>query len=128
MATYQGTKLVSVEAGSAISIYRFIVAAADGQYDHVATAQTRADGVSAQAADAAGKTLAMVIPNGAIAKVEAGAAVSRGAQVASDNQGRAIAHVSGAGNYILGVALDAASAAGEVIRVQLTAPHQDGVT
>lgn len=128
MATYQQVKTLSVIAGSAVSLYRFVLLAADGKYDHVGSAQGRASGVAAQAAAADGDVFAMAMPNGAIVKVEAGAAVSQGAQVASDTSGRAIAHVSAAGNYILGEALDAAGAAGEIIRVQLNAPHQDGVT
>ena len=125
MATYQAAKAISVEAGSAVTRYRFVVLASDGQYDLVGTAQTRADGVAGESA-AAGEVFPMVIPNGAIVKVTAGAAVTRGVQIASDNVGRAITHVTTAGNYILGKALDAASAAGEIIRVQFTGPHQDG--
>lgn len=127
MATHQGLNPLSVIAGSAITLYRFVALAADGQYDHVAGAQGRADGVACQAQATAGKAFAMQPLDGRVMKVEAGAAVTRGAQVASDASGRAIAHVTGAGNYILGVAMDAASAAGEIIRVQM-AQHQDGLT
>ena len=56
----------------------------------------------------------------AIAKVEAGAAVTLLGTVQSDASGRAIDHVSGVGDWRLGKALDAASAAGEIIRVQLS--------
>lgn len=118
MATYQQTKTVSVEAGSAVSIYRFISEAADGQFDHTG-AGARMNGVSADAATAAGDAIPMVIPNGCIAKVEAGAAVTKLAFVQSDASGRAIDHVSGAGTFRGGQALDAASGAGEIIRVQL---------
>lgn len=117
MATSQNIQLVSREAGSAVSIYRFVVlAAGDGKYDHSA-AQGAIDGVAAHAA-ADTEALAMVIPNGAIVKVEAGAAVARGATVASDATGRVITAVSGVGNFRGGKALDAAAAAGEIIRVQ----------
>jgi hypothetical protein len=125
MATYQSCKTVSVLAGSAVTIHRFVALAADGKYDHVASAQGRADGVAAEGVAAEDDVFPMAVPDGAIVKVEAGAAVTRGAQVASDNVGRVIDHVTTAGNYILGTALDAASAAGEVIRVQFSV-HQDG--
>lgn len=54
---------------------------------------------------------------GSIAKVEAGAAVSQDAEVMTDSSGRAITWTSR--NKKLGVALAAASAAGEVIEVLL---------
>ena len=118
MATSQNIQLVSVEAGSAVSIYRFVVlAAGDGKYDQVAGAQGEMDGIAAHdAADT--EALGMVLPNGAIVKVEAGAAVARGAMVGSDASGRAITAVSGVGNYRAGKSLDAAAAAGEIIRIQ----------
>lgn len=126
MATYQNVETVTVTAGAAVRIYRFVQLQADGKYDEVGSAQARADGIAAGAAAADGDAFAMVIPNGGLVKVTAGAAVTRGAQIASDNQGRCIDHVTTAGNYILGTALEAASAAGEIITVQFTAPHQDG--
>jgi len=125
MATFQRLGTLSVRAGSAISLGRFVVLASDGKYDHVAGAQARADGVSAQAAAADEDCFAMQPLDGSIMKIEAGAAITRGAQIASDNVGRVIAHVSTAGNYILGEALDAAGAAGEFIRV-LVSKCQDG--
>jgi hypothetical protein len=119
MATFQRLGTVSVIAGSAVSLYRFVALAADGKFDHVGSAQGRADGVAAQAAAADGDAFAMQPLDGSIMKVEAGAPVTRGAQIASDNVGRVIDHVTTAGNHILGVALDAAGAAGEIIRVQV---------
>lgn len=118
MATYQGVTTVSRIAGSAITVYRYVaLAAGDGKYDH-AGAQARVDGVAAETVAADGDVFPMAIPNGAIVKVEAGAAVARGATLASDASGRAITAVSGAGNFTAGIAMEAASAAGEVIEVQ----------
>ncbi len=59
-----------------------------------------------------------VIRSGAIARVIAGAAVSIGAPLKSDASGRAVAATSAA--YILGIALTAATAADQVIEVDLT--------
>lgn len=55
-----------------------------------------------------------------ISKVVAGAAVAAGAEVGSDAQGRAIAAATGARAF--GIALEAASAAGQLIAVSL--PNQ----
>lgn len=84
------------------------------------------DGISAGAAAADGDPISISLPLG-INKVEAGAAVSLGDQVTTDSVGRVVTHVSGAGNSIAGKALDAASAAGEIIRVY-TLILQDGLT
>lgn len=84
------------------------------------------NGVSASASTADLDAIAMALPLGII-KVEAGAALSVGDQVTTDSIGRVITHVSGAGGWIAGFALDAAGASGEIIRV-LTQVTQDGVT
>ncbi len=84
------------------------------------------NGVSASASAADLDAIAMSLPLG-INKVEAGAAVSVGDQITTDSTGRAVTHVSGAGGWIAGFALDAAGASGEIIRV-LTQVTQDGVT
>ena len=121
MSTSQNLELFSGEAGSAVLIYRFVVRAADGQYDHVGVAQGDSDGVAAESQAVVSASLPIVaMKGGTIAKCEAGAAVSALDVVSSDASGRAITHVSGAGNYRLGKALDAAGAAGEIIRVQLS--------
>jgi hypothetical protein len=126
MATFQRLNPLSVIAGAVVRIYRFVQLQSDGKYDEVGVAQSRADGVSCQAAAADGDAFSMEPCNGGgIMKVEAGAAITAGALVASDNQGRVIAHVTTAGNHILGVAKEAAGAAGEIIAVQL-AQYQDG--
>lgn len=117
MATYQAPRGVTVEAGSAITIYRFIKKAADGLYDH-SGAKEEADGVAGETQATVSGALPMALLDGAILKVEAGAAVSLLDVVGSDATGRAITHVSGVGDYRLGKALDAAGAAGEIIRVQ----------
>lgn len=53
-----------------------------------------------------------------ITVVEAGAAVAAGVQVEADAQGCAVTHASG---KVLGLALDAATAQGDFIRVKLGA-------
>lgn len=118
MATCKNVELFSGEAGSAVSIYRFVVRAADQQLDHVAVAQSEADGVCAMSESVVGNQFPIAsFKDGAVLKVEAGAAVAVNAVIGSDNVGRAITAVSGVGNWRLGKALDAAAGAGEIIRV-----------
>jgi hypothetical protein len=124
MATANLIETLPVTAGAVVRLYRFIALQADGKYDE-AGAQGRADGVSAGAAAADGDLIAMALMRGRM-KLEAGAAVSVGDLVASDAQGRAITKVATAGNFLLGVAEQAASAAGEVIEVLLHSPSEDG--
>ena len=57
-----------------------------------------------------------------IADCETGAAVARGSSVKADAQGRAIATAS-AGDFVVGIALAAATAAGDIIPV-LIAPQR----
>jgi hypothetical protein len=116
---------VTVIAGSAISLYRYLELNAAGKFDHADGAQGPVMGVSDDAAAADLDALGMRLMVG-IAKVEAGAAVTRGTAQATDTVGRTINHVSGAGNSITGYAMDAASGAGEIIRVLLL-PQQDGL-
>ena len=119
MTTYQSARTVSRIAGSAISPYRFVVfASGDSKYDHVAVAQAEMDGISAEGGVGDTEVFPMIVPDGCICQVEAGAAVSVGDVIGSDNQGRAITAVSGAGNYTAGKALTAAGAAGEIIEIQ----------
>jgi hypothetical protein len=54
-----------------------------------------------------------------VSNVEAGAAVAAGAQVMSDSVGRGITYVAGTGVLSQGIALRAASAAGQLIPVLL---------
>lgn len=119
MATYNSPKTRTVKAGTAITIYRFVIQAADGNHDH-SGAGADADGVSAEAQATVGGAFAMAMMNtGGVMKVEAGAAVTLLSDVQSDSVGRCIDHVSAATEYRLGKALVAAAAAGVIIPIQL---------
>lgn len=124
MATAELVQTLSATAGSVVSLYRFVALAADGKYDH-AGADARADGVAAEAAAADADTFAMALMSGRM-KLEAGAAVSVGDEISADSVGRAVTKTASAGNFLLGVAEEAASAAGEVIQVLLHSPSEDG--
>lgn len=54
-----------------------------------------------------------------IAEVKAGAAVAKGAEVMSDAAGKAITYAAGANNMVVGIALKAAAADGDIIPVLL---------
>jgi hypothetical protein len=119
-----GLAPLTVSAGSAIAIYRYVALAADGKFDKVTTNLLVPMGVSGSDAAADEDAFPMDLLVG-IVKVEAGAATTVGAQQMSDSTGRTIDLVTGASKYVTGVALDAAGAAGEIIRVLSTGAHQD---
>ncbi len=123
MSTAENVVTFTAEAGSAVSIYRFLALASDGQYDHVAGADGNAHAVSAEEAAAAGDIFAAAQLQGKM-KVEAGGVVAVGGNVGSDASGRAIASGAATGDYVLGVAESAAAAAGDIIEVRLQSPMQ----
>lgn len=120
MARTEDVNFQSFEAGADLSAsqFRFVELASDGQIDPVGTAGGNAVGVLYNLPAAAGRA-AQVAVRGSV-KVVAGAAITRGAKVSSDNVGRAITAVST--HHVQGRALQAASAAGEIIEVELGTP------
>lgn len=115
--TVQAARSISLIPGSAITRKRFVALATDGQIDHAGNGAD-AIGVSLEdAALAADPAIPVALLDGAVLEVEAGAAIATpGLRVMSDASGRAITAV-GATVRVLGVALDAAGGAGEIIRV-----------
>ena len=119
MATAEGIKTLTAQAGAAVPIYRFVQLQSDGKYDVTGSADIRADGVSAEAAAADLDIFAMAELQGKM-KVEASAAISVGDLVAATTAGKAkTAASAGAATYVCGVALTAAAADEEIIVVQL---------
>lgn len=100
-------------SGSAVSQFRFVTLAADGQVDHTG-AGLRADGVTLTAASGAGTALTVAYDGRVM--VEAEGTIARGAAVAADASGKAVTAASG--NVILGTALEAA-ADGQIITVEI---------
>lgn len=106
-------------AGGAIPAHTLVKLTAAGT---VVAASAPADlvvGVSGELAVVAGERVD--VAHVGIAPVVAGGAVSLGAAVTADASGRAAA-AAGGGKRAAGIALDAASGAGDVIRI-LLAPH-----
>ena len=125
----QDVNSVTFTAGSAITVNRFIKVASDGEVDHAASAQGAVNGVSLQAATAQGQAVPCAKPDGGIVYVEAGAAISLGADAATDSSGRVITYVSGTvNNKCWGTVLRAAGAAGEIVPVQFFMKATDGGT
>lgn len=112
----QNVDLVSGEAGSACTIFRFVVLASDKQYDMVAVADAEADGVCAETQATVGASMPVAtLKQGAVLKIELGATLSAGAVIASNNAGKAIAPTSTAGNYRLGKLIDGGDS-GDIVR------------
>jgi hypothetical protein len=107
----------SYVAGSAISPFRLVKLGADDVTVLPSAAATDLlIGVCNEVGPALGERCDLVMVG--IAFVEAGAAITRGSAMTSDASGRGIATTT-AGNAVIGRALEAAAAAGDIIRVLL---------
>ena len=104
-------------AAMAIPAYRICKFSALDTVTLATAATDKAMGVNSDVAPAIGERCDMVRQG--IAYVEAGAAVAQGDPVTSDATGRGVTAAPGAGvnNRIIGFADEAATAAGDVIRV-----------
>jgi hypothetical protein len=120
MSWEDAVRTISAEVGSAVLPYRFVNFAADGQVDYSSAAQGRVDGISMEDGDTKGKVIPVAIPDGAIVKITASAAITKGAEIGTTNAGKAVTLGSSNGNRSYGVALEAATADGDVISMQFT--------
>lgn len=129
MAVGESVRSITAIAGEDLSTtpFRFCVFNSSGVAVKVSAAQGDVDGVCLEGV-ASGKDFALAVPDGCVVPVEAGAAVTRGALVASDTTGRVIAHVAAVDNVACGRALQAAAAAGEIIKIQFVHKRVDAGT
>lgn len=108
--SFRPAHILSIKSAGAISAHRFVTATG---------AQAGADantfGVSLASAAGAGEQVPVIVLG--TATVEAGAAISAGATVKSDASGRAIPWATAGAK--VGIALEAAAGAGEMIEVFL---------
>jgi len=111
--------IVTFTAGAAITKGQLVKVTGPMTVSPAAAAGDAVIGVAVSSAASGAKV--PVVVGCPIVYVTAGGAVSAGAVVGSDAQGRAVA-VTLAGNRALGIALEAASAAGDVILVAVN-PH-----
>ncbi|MCX7258024.1 MAG: DUF2190 family protein [Polaromonas sp.] len=109
----------SFTAGAAIAAFRIVKFSAAETVVPAAAVSDSLLGVNSEVAPALGERCDVALSG--IAYVEAGAALALGALVTSDGVGRGVlaAPAAGVNNRIIGVAMEAASAAGDVIRVML---------
>lgn len=107
-------------AGAAIAAYRIVKFSAVDTVIQGAAASDSLIGVVSEVAPASGERCEVILSG--VAFVEAGAAVTVGSLITSDATGRGIAAApaSGVNARHVGVALEAAAAAGDVIRVLLS--------
>jgi len=117
MATDSNLQCITLEAGQDLSAkqYYFIAHASDGQIDPVGTLGANADGVLQNAPSVAGQPATVGIFG--VSKVVANAAITRGAQVSSASNGKATTALTT--HRVLGIALEAAAADGDIISVLL---------
>lgn len=127
VAQYSPGSLKTGIAGAAVASRRFVSLSGAKLIQTAAKASATfatvkpIAGVSIDSADADGDAFSYCAEDGAIVIVEAGAAISAGVEVSPDSTGRAVAFSETTSQYNLsaGVALDAAGAAGDFIRVML---------
>jgi hypothetical protein len=107
-------------AGGAIPARRITRFSAADTAVAAAAATEALSGVTTDIAAASGERVDVIMSG--IAEVEAGAAFAITALLTADSQGRAVAAAPGAGtnNRIIGVPLEAATAAGDIVRMLLT--------
>lgn len=119
MATSAPYNIIDQEAAGDLSAnqYRFVVkdASTNNQWT-AAGANALAPAVQRNAPDAAGRVLELQVAG--VAKVEAGASITVGDYIATDSSARAVT-APGSGNPRIGIALEAAGGAGELIPVLL---------
>jgi len=115
MATYENIRTKTGIVGTAITIFRLVSLAADGQMDHTA-ATAEPHGVACESVSTVGAAFPYALPDSGTVKVEASAAIAVGAQLEAAADGKV---VTASGGVPVGVAMSAASADGEIIEVQL---------
>ena len=115
--SFESVRSISlVPTTDAIAQHRF-VEMSGASIQQVGTSANDSVGVALEASAAASfDAIAIALLDGAKVEVEAGAAITAGVRIMSDASGRAIT-ATGATARVLGVALQAATAAGEVITV-----------
>lgn len=107
-------------AGGAIAAFRIVRVSAADTVVQAGAATEALMGVNDDVAALSGERCDIVMAG--MAFVEAGAAFAVGARLTADAQGRAVAAAPAAGvnNAIIGMAVDAAVAAGDIVRMQIS--------
>lgn len=120
MARQQQVQSLSLEAGADLSAAQFrVMALSSGQVVQQTSSSAQSVGVLQNNPSAQGQ--AAEVAYAGLVKIVAGAAVAQDALVMSDTQGRAVTATST--NRVIGQALSAAGAAGELLEVLLQSQH-----
>lgn len=113
MAEANYTRTLAFTADDDIVAYSFVQPTSNSNnVDHVGTAGGQAIGVATHDASD-GDVVGVMAEAGSMIPIRASAAIAAGANISSTNAGLAV--TSASGNYILGVALEAADSAGDYI-------------
>ena len=105
-------------AGAAIVACRILKAGADADHAvHASAASSVPIGISEEDQPTAELPVRVAHRPGELVRVEAGAALSAAAKLTSDSTGRAITATTG--NQVVGIARNAALAAGDLITVEI---------
>jgi hypothetical protein len=118
LSTYASSDVLGVQA------FRLVKITAQDQIDRQTLASLITVGVVQEDVDQSKVLLGKAVVDvriAGISKVVAGAAITIGVEVMSDTTGRVITAVTAA-NRVVGLALQAAAAAGDIIDVWLTVP------
>lgn len=129
MATEEKVNHITAVAGADLSaaLYKFGVYDSAGAIVVNSTAQGPVDGVIDENV-ASGSTFPLAVADGCIKKVMLGATLStKGALVASDASGRAIAYVEAAGNVAVGKLIDT-GVSGDICRIHFIHKKTGGGT
>ena len=112
------TKMTTMVAGQDMSSlqYRFVSLAPDGQVDPTGLG-LEAEGILQDNPSAAGRAAAIATLEGDISMCVAGGVIPVSRDIMSDANGRAI--IATSGGRVQGVAMEAASAAGDIIAVMI---------
>ena len=111
---FENVESITLVATGAIPQRRFVTINTSGRAARSAAGDD-AVGIALDSASTNGDVIPVAQLDGSRMEIEAGAAVANGSLIASDATGRAI--VATSGNPILGRAVVAASAAGEIIDI-----------
>lgn len=117
MAWEDTGQIAPLTAGAAIAALVFVkVGASDNNVITVAASTDTPVGINKLAA-ASGAAAGIQISG--VSRVLCGAAVTRGSKLMSDASGRVINFVAGAGNTMVGIALEAGAAANSIISIEI---------
>jgi len=115
------------ESTDATYEFTFVYGSADGNCKKLVATNVVPIGVTTETAEA-GEIVPIRLSNaGGTCWATAGAAISYGAKLMIDSSGRVTTHDSNASKYMVGIALEAATAAGDYIEILLNPSNIVGV-